>query len=294
MGEQVPQSADLFDLSGKVAVVTGASSGLGAYFAQVLADAGAAVALAARRTDRLAEVQQAITDAGGRAISVECDVADPESTEALMAAAHEQLGGLDIAVANAGIASERSMVTEKLPIEFFNETLAVNLTGAFNTCQAAGRRMLAQGSGAIINVSSVAGLGASYETPAAYSASKAGLISLTQHLALRWGRRGVRVNALAPGWFPSEMTETPLGNPAFRQRIENQTANGRPGELQELAGPLLLLASDAGSYTTGTTLIVDGGTSASLGEHPPSPEMIAANAERWPDGLGEPIMPSDA
>jgi len=287
----VPQSDDLFDLSGKVAVVTGASSGLGAYFAGVLADAGAAVVLAARRADRLAEVQQTIADAGGQAIAVECDVAEPESTEALMATAQGQFGGLDVVVANAGIASERSIVTEKLPIELFQETLAVNLTGAFNTCQAAGRRMLSQGSGSIINVSSVAGLGASYETPAAYSASKAGLISLTQHLALRWGRRGVRVNALAPGWFPSEMTDIPLSNPAFRGRIENQTATGRAGELHELAGPLLLLASDAGSYTTGITLAVDGGTSASLGEHPPSPEMIAANAERWPDGLGEPIMP---
>ena len=287
----MPQSDDLFDLSGKVAVVTGASSGLGAYFAGVLADAGAAVVLAARRADRLAEVQQTIADAGGQAIAVECDVAEPESTEALMATAQGQFGGLDVVVANAGIASERSIVTEKLPIELFQETLAVNLTGAFNTCQAAGRRMLSQGSGSIINVSSVAGLGASYETPAAYSASKAGLISLTQHLALRWGRRGVRVNALAPGWFPSEMTDIPLSNPAFRGRIENQTATGRAGELHELAGPLLLLASDAGSYTTGITLAVDGGTSASLGEHPPSPEMIAANAERWPDGLGEPIMP---
>lgn len=287
----MPQAAELFDLTGKVAVVTGASSGLGAYFGQVLAEAGAAVALAARRTDRLGDVASAIEGAGGTVIAVPCDVADADSVESLMATTVEQLGGLDIVVVNAGIASERSMVTEKLPLSFFEETLAVNLTGAFATSQAAGKRMLAQGSGSIIMISSVAGLGASYETPAGYSASKAGLISLTEHLAVRWGRRGVRVNAIAPGWFPSEMTERPLAMPPFLARIENQTANGRHGELNELAGPLLLLASDAGSYMTGATIAVDGGSSASLGESPPSVELVEANAALWPDGLGDPIVP---
>lgn len=281
----------LFDLSGRVAVVTGASSGLGVTFAEALAAAGASVAVAARRRERIEDVAKSINDSGGRAIAVECDVVDPESTERLMARTVEDLGGLDIVVANAGVVAEGAAVTEKIPVALFEQTVAVNLTGTFNTCQAASRRMLAQGSGAMITLASVGGLGAHYEIPAAYGAAKAGIVNLTQHMALRWGRRGVRVNCLAPGWFPSEMTDFVLEMPPFRQRLVDQTAAGRIGDPTELVGPLMLLASDAGSFMTGATLAVDGGASASLGESPFPMEMVQAFAEALPDGLGAPIMP---
>ena len=283
--------SQMFDLSGRVAVVTGASSGLGVTFAEGLAAAGAAVAVAARRRDRIDEVAARINEAGGRAVAIECDVTDAESTEALMAATVEQLGGLDVVVANAGVVAEGAAVTEKIPVALFEQTVSVNLTGTFNTCQAAARRMLAQGSGSMITVSSVAGLGAHFEIPGAYGAAKAAIINLTQHMALRWSNRGVRVNSLAPGWFPSEMTDFVLEIPPFRQRILDQTANGRLGEPKELLGALLLLASDAGSYITGSTLVVDGGISASVGEAPFPMELAQGLAQMVPDGLGESIMP---
>lgn len=285
---------ELFDLSGRVAVVTGASSGLGVTFAQGLAGSGAAVALAARRTDMLDQVAADINEAGGTAIAVECDVTDSDATDALMSTCVEQLGGLDVVVANAGVAAEGAMVTEKIPTDVFAQSVAVNLTGTFNTCRAAAQHMLPQGSGSMITLASVAGLGAHWETPAAYSASKAAIINLTQHMALRWGRRGIRVNALAPGWFPSEITNFVLEMPDFKQRLLDQTATGRIGEPKELLGALLLLASDAGSHMTGSTVVVDGGTSASLGESPFPMELAQMFAQAIPDGLGVPIMPESA
>jgi NAD(P)-dependent dehydrogenase (short-subunit alcohol dehydrogenase family) len=284
----------MFDLSGRVAVVTGASSGLGVTFAEALASAGASVAVAARRRERIEEVAARINDDGGRAIAVECDVTDPESTERLMATTVEELGGVDVVVANAGVVAEGAAVTEKVPPALFDQTMAVNVAGTFNTCQAASKRMLAGGGGVMITLASVAGLGAHFEIPIAYGAAKAAIINMTQHMALRWGSRGVRVNCLAPGWFPSEMTDFVLEMPVFKQRLVDQTSLGRIGEPEELVGPLLLLASDAGSYMTGTTLVVDGGTSASLGEAPPSPELVEMFAGALPDGLGVPIMPGSA
>ena len=284
---------EIFDLSGKVAVVTGASSGLGVVFAEALAGAGASVAVAARRTDRIQEVAERIIGSGGTAIAVECDVTDSDSTDALMNACVEQLGGLDVVVANAGVVAEGAMVTEKIPTPTFEQTLRVNLTGTFNTCRAAAQHMLPKGAGSMVTLASVAGLGAHYEIPAAYGAAKAGIINLTQHMALRWSSRGVRVNALAPGWFPSEMTDFVLDIPPFKQRIVDQTAMGRLGDPQELVGPLLLLASDAGSYVTGTTLTVDGGTTASVGESPFPAELAQMFAAAIPDGMAEPIMPEN-
>ena len=262
--------------------MTGASSGLGVVFAEALAEAGAAVAVAARRADRIEEVAERITSNGGTAIAVECDVTDSASTDALMAAAVEQLGGIDVVVANAGVAAEGAMVTEKIPTPIFEQTISVNLTGTFNTCRAAAQHMLPKGSGSIVTLASVAGLGAHYEIPAAYGAAKAAIINLTQHMALRWSSRGVRVNALAPGWFPSEMTDLVLEIPPFKQRIVDQTASGRLGDPQELIGPLLLLASDAGSYMTGATLTVDGGITASVGESPFPADLTAMFARRSP------------
>lgn len=287
-------ASDLFDLTGKVAVVTGGSSGLGVVFAEALADAGAAVAVAARRADRIADVAEKINASGGRAIAVECDVTDAASTDALMDATIEQLGGLDVVVANAGVVAEGAIATEKIPTAIFEQTVSVNLTGTFNTARAAAQRMLPKGSGNIITLASVAGLAASYEIPAAYGAAKAAIINLTRHMATRWGTRGIRVNALAPGWFPSEMTDLVLGIPAFKDRLVNQTALGRIGDPHELIGPLLLLASDASSFMTGTTVSVDGGSSASVGESPFPMELVEMFAQAIPDGMGAPIMPQGA
>lgn len=284
-------ATELFDLSGKVAVVTGASSGLGVVFAEALAEAGASVAVAARRADRIQEVAERITAGGGTAIAVECDVTDGASTDALMEATVDQLGGLDVVVANAGVVAEGAMVTEKIPTAVFEQTVAVNLTGTFNTCRAAAQHMLRKGSGSIVTLSSVAGQGAHYEIPGAYGAAKAAIINLTKHMALRWSSRGVRVNSLSPGWFPSEMTDFVLDIPPFKQRIVDQTSMGRLGDPQELVGPLLLLASDAGSYMTGAVLNVDGGTTASLGESPFPAELAEMFAAAIPDGMAQPIMP---
>lgn len=285
------KASELFDLSGRTVVVTGASSGLGATFAEALAEAGANVVLAARRVDRLEELAARIEGGGGSALAFECDVTDPEATAALMAAAVERFGSIDVVVANAGVVAEGGTVPEKMPPDLFLETLRVNVQGAFITCQAAARHMLPAGRGVMVLLASVAGLGAHFEVPGAYGASKAAVINLTQHLALRWGDRGIRVNALAPGWFPTEMTEVVIGIPPFAQRLRDQTAMDRLGDPKELVGPLLLLCSDAGSYMTGATLVVDGGASASLGEAPYPEELYSAFAEAIPGGLAERIMP---
>lgn len=282
--------AELFDLTGRTAVVTGASSGLGVTFAEGLSAAGANVVLAARRRARLDEVAARIEAAGGSALAVECDVTDEASTAALMDAAMERYERLDVVVANAGVVAEAGTVPEKMTAQMFDQTLRVNVVGVFNTCQAAARHMLRAGRGVLVPIASVAGLGATFESPGAYSASKSAVISLTQHLALRWGDRGVRVNALAPGWFPSEMTQAVIDIPPFKQRLLDQTAIGRLGEPEELVGPLLLLCSDAGSYMTGSTLVVDGGTSCSVGEAPYPAAMYESTADRVGD-MATRIMP---
>lgn len=288
----MPKPSELFDLTGKTAVVTGASSGLGVVFAKALADVGANVVIAARRKERLEDVAGEIAAGGGRALAVECDVTDPESTAALMAAALEEFGSLDVIVANAGVVAEGGTVPEKMPPDLFSRSLEVNVTGTFNTCQAAAQHMLRSGGGVMVTLASVAGMGAHFEIPGAYGAAKAAIINLTQHLALRWGDRGIRVNALAPGWFPSEMTDIVIGIPPFAQRLKDQTAIGRLGDPEELVGPLLLLCSDASSYMTGTTLVVDGGATCSVGESPFPEELYAAFAANIPGGLAERIMPA--
>lgn len=282
---------DLFSLAGRTAVVTGASAGLGVAFAKALSRAGANVVVAARREDRLAEVVAEITAEGGSAAAVACDVTDAAACDRLMAEAVERFGRLDVVVANAGAVPEGGAQPERMPSAMFAESVTVNLVGTFNTASAAGRHMLAAGSGSIIAIASIAGQGGHYNTPAGYSASKAGIENLIQHLALRWGDRGLRINGIAPGWFPSEMTERVLGIPAWTKRLEDQTAMRRLGRPEELLGALLLLASDAGSYINGHTINVDGGMSASIGQAPYSEELWAMHA-MMPEGLGERILPA--
>jgi NAD(P)-dependent dehydrogenase (short-subunit alcohol dehydrogenase family) len=245
---------DLFRLDGRVAIVTGASSGLGRDFARALAEAGADVALAARREDRLAEARGMVEDAGRRAITVRTDVAKPEDCQALVDATMAEFGRVDVLVNNAGIGTAYP-ATRESP-EQFRSVIDVNLNGCYWMAQACGRVM--QPGSSIINISSILGLTTAGLPQAAYAASKAGLIGLTRDLAQQWtGRKGIRVNALAPGFFASEMTDQyPEG---YLDSQMSRVLVGRAGDPDELAAALIFLASDAGGYVSGTTLPVEGG-----------------------------------
>ena len=249
---------DRFRLDGRAAIVTGASSGLGVAFARALAEAGADVALGARRADRLEETRKLVEAEGRRAIAVATDVADPADCQALVDAAMEAFGRVDVLVNNAGVGTAVP-ATRETP-EQFRAVIDVNLNGCYWMAQACGR-VMGPGS-AIVNISSVLGLTTAELPQAAYSASKAGLIGLTRDLAQQWtGRKGIRVNALAPGWFASEMTATyPDGY--IERMTERRILAGRAGDAEELAAALVFLASDAGGYVSGVTLPVDGGVLA--------------------------------
>jgi NAD(P)-dependent dehydrogenase (short-subunit alcohol dehydrogenase family) len=245
---------DLFRLDGRVAVVTGASSGLGRDFARALAEAGADVALAARREDRLAEARGMVEDAGRRAITVRTDVAKPEDCQALVDATMAEFGKVDILVNNAGIGTAYP-ATRESP-EQFRQVIDVNLNGCYWMAQACGRVM--QPGSSIVNISSILGLTTAGLPQAAYAASKAGLIGLTRDLAQQWtGRKGIRVNALAPGFFASEMTDSYAEG--YLESQMGRVLMNRPGDAEELAAALVFLVSDAGGYVTGTTLPVEGG-----------------------------------
>ena len=245
---------DLFRLDGKVAVVTGASSGLGVAFARGLAEAGADLVLGARRVDRLDDTAKLVEAVGRKALTVKTDVADPDSCTNLVALAMEEFGRVDVLVNNAGIGTAVP-ATRETP-EQFRQVIDVNLNGCYWMAQACGRVM--QPGSSIVNISSVLGVTTAGLPQAAYVSSKAGLIGLTRDLAAQWtGRKGIRVNAIAPGFFETEMTdEFPPGY------LDSQTARitmGRQGDPAELAATLVFLASDAASYITGQTLAVDGG-----------------------------------
>ncbi len=281
----------MWDLTGRTAIVTGASSGLGVTFSEALAGAGASVVLAARRMERLEELAGRIEEGGGRAAAVPCDVTDPEQVASMTQAALERFGRIDVMVCNAGTAGDGGPMAERLPHALFEQTVRVNLLGVWYCCRDAGAVMLEQGSGAIVNVSSTAGLAGVQHFPPAYQATKAAVINLTRNLALSWAGRGVRVNALAPGWFPSEMTSPFIEAPVYGDHILRHEPTGRVGDPAELVGPLLFLASDASSRVTGQTLVVDGGHSAGFMGARYEQELYDFHAAVVPDGLGERIMP---
>jgi NAD(P)-dependent dehydrogenase (short-subunit alcohol dehydrogenase family) len=282
-----------FSVEGRTAIVTGASSGLGAHFAGVLAGAGARVVLAARREEQMNLVAKDIETKGGTALVVSCDVADPASVESMVTAAFDRFGTVDILVNNAGVSAEAGIMPERVPDDLFAQTINVNLNGTFRCCREVAARLLAAGGkGSIINVASVAGLGGVQNFPPAYQASKAAIINLTRNLAASWADRGIRVNALCPGWFPTEMTAAWFAAPPFLQRFEDQAPARRIGELSELDGPLLFLASDASSFVTGQSLAVDGGISAALGNTPYSDELYDLLAAVMGEG-GTRIVPND-
>jgi NAD(P)-dependent dehydrogenase (short-subunit alcohol dehydrogenase family) len=243
-----------FRLDGKVAVVTGASSGLGVAFAQALAEAGADVALGARRAERLQDTKALVEAAGRRAIAVATDVARPEDCTGLVEAAVRELGRVDILVNNAGVGTAVP-ATRETP-EQFRDVIDVNLNGAYWMAQAAGRVM--EPGSSIINISSILGITTAGLPQAAYSASKAGLIGLTRDLAQQWtGRKGIRVNAIAPGFFASEMTDQ--YPPEYLEMMKFRMLAGRTGDPRELAATVVFLAGPGAGYITGQTLPVDGG-----------------------------------
>jgi NAD(P)-dependent dehydrogenase (short-subunit alcohol dehydrogenase family) len=248
---------DRFRLEGRVVIVTGASSGLGAGFAQALAEAGADVVVAARRRGRLDELCRAVEQRGRSALAVTTDVADPEQCAALVGAAMDRFGRVDVLINNAGIGTAVPALRETP--EEFRRVLDVNLMGAYWMAQAAARNM--QPGSSIVNIASTLAFIAPPAPQAAYAASKAGIIGLTRDLSAQWaGRRGIRVNALAPGYVATEMTaEVPSA--MLEEFIKGRSPLGRMGTQQELDSAMLFLASPASSYITGSTIAVDGGMS---------------------------------
>jgi len=247
----------LFDLSGKVAIVTGGASGIGNQMAHGLAEAGADLVLCARKLERCEEAAATMPT---RALALPCDVSDEESVSAMVARVVHEFGRIDILVNNAG--TVWGAAPEDMPLKGWQKVVDVNLTGVFLCSQAAGRVMIEKGGGKIVNIASVAGLhGAPAEVANSlpYHATKGGVISLTRDLAWKWARHGINVNAIAPGWFPSDMANFVIERqPELAERV----GLGRFGGPEDLKGAVVFLASRASDYVTGHTLVVDGGQSA--------------------------------
>jgi 3-oxoacyl-[acyl-carrier protein] reductase len=255
------KASELFDLSGRVGLVTGASSGLGLRFAEVLAANGAAVVLVARRKDRIAALEKKIAAAGGRALAIEADVLDNAAMLRAFDAAEAAFGTVTVLVNNAGVGhSTRAL---ELSEEEWRRVIATNLDAVFLWAQEAARRMLAAGkTGAIVNIASVLGFGAS-KGVIAYTTAKAGVVQMTKALGLELAFKGIRVNAIAPGWFVTEINRDYLATDEGK-KLTRDIPVGRFGRDGDLDGALLLLASDAGRFIAGTTIVVDGGQMVAL------------------------------
>lgn len=247
----------VFSVMGKRALVTGASSGLGAQFARTLASYGAKVVLAARREDRLATLADEITASGGEAATVVMDVTSAQSVTGAIASSIEAFGGIDILINNAG--SGDGTLLLNTTDEAWREIMGVYLDGTFRVARDVAHHMKGNGGGVIVNTASVLSFEVQ-KSSGAYAAAKAGVVQMTRAMALELARYKIRVNAIAPGYFTSEMTQSYLASDRGKEMIRHLPP-GRPGNPEELAGALLLLASDAGGYMTGTTIVVDGGHS---------------------------------
>jgi len=275
-----------FRLDGKVAIVTGASYGLGVLFAEILATAGADVVVTARSVDKLAETKQLVESLGRRCLAVRGDVTSYDDCAQVAREAMLAFGRIDVLVNNAGWADDRLVRSEHCEPEMFLKMVNTDLVGLFYMTRAVAPDMLRGGGGSIINLSSIFGNAGSENRTAGYFAAKGGVNQLTRLLACEWGDRGLRVNALAPNFFISEMTRSLLEDSGMADWMRSRTPLRRMGELPELVGPFLFLASDASSFVTGVVLNVDGGWSASGG--------YAQNPQPWDDWngpMGVPIGP---
>ena len=248
---------ELFDLTGRSAIVTGGSRGIGKEMAEGLAEAGASLMLCARRAEWLDETVEQFRARGFTVEGMLCDVAKPNEVEAIVSSTVKKFGSVDVLVNNAGVSW--GAMPEDMPLEKWQQVLDVNLTGCFLFAQAAGREMLKRERGSIINIASISGLTSSANCPfyAGYVASKAGLIGLTRELAASWGRKGIRVNAIAPGFFHSRLADAVID--LYERSIQETNVIPRVGNEGELKGAAVFLASDASSYITGQTIAVDGG-----------------------------------
>ncbi|HYP60604.1 MAG TPA: glucose 1-dehydrogenase [Thermomicrobiales bacterium] len=253
----------LFDLTGKVAVVTGGGAGLGANFARALTEAGASVVVADINTEHAERTAATLTGEGRKAVAVHADVTSEADIAQMIQRAIDVFGGVDILVNNAGIGAGMG-APETVPLDEWKRTVDINLTGVFACAQSAARAMIAGGKGGkIINIASILGHGASEPVPAsAYAATKGAVVNLTRDLAVHWAPHNIRVNALGPAYFPSDMTGGIFEDKDLLAEIERRTPMGRVGRPHELDGPVVFLASDASSYITGQTLYVDGGWTA--------------------------------
>lgn len=251
---------ELFDLTGKSAIVTGGSRGIGKEMAEGLAEAGASLMLCARNSDGLEEAVKEFDSIGLNAVGKVCDVTKPDQVEAVVKSTIKRYGKVDILINNAGVTWGE--MPENMPLEKWQQVIDVNLTGCFLFAQAVGREMLKNGSGSIINIASISGMTSSANGPyyAGYVASKAGLIGLTRELAASWGRKGIRVNAIAPGFFHSKLADKAIE--IYEGAIQENNIIPRVGNEGELKGVALFLASEASSYITGQTIVVDGGMTA--------------------------------
>ncbi len=250
----------LFDLTGQVAVISGGSIGLGRQMAEGLAEMGANLVLCARKKQRCEEAAQALRAHGVQTVALECDVKDKSAIQHVVDETLAKFGRLDILINNAG--ASWGAPVEEMTLEQWDKALSTNLTGTFLFCQAAGKAMIAQGSGKIINIASVAGLGgASAELQAiGYHASKGGVIAFTKDLACKWARQNIQVNAIAPGWFPTHMSEWIIEH--HKDSLLEKIPLHRFGSDHDLKGAAVFLASAASAYVTGHVLVVDGGQTA--------------------------------
>ena len=275
-----------FRLDGKVAIVTGASYGLGVLFTEILATAGADVVITARSVDKLTETKQLVEALGRRCVAVPGDVTSYDDCANVADQATATFGRIDVLVNNAGWADGRLVRSEHCEPEMFAKMVNTDLIGLFYMTRAAAPAMLRRGGGSIINLSSIFGNAGSENRTAGYFAAKGGVNQLTKLLACEWGDRGVRVNALAPNFFVSEMTRALLEDSGMADWMRSRTPMRRMGELPELVGPFLFLASEASSFVTGVVLTVDGGWSAS-GGYAQNPQPW----DEWNGDMGVPIGP---
>jgi gluconate 5-dehydrogenase len=256
------RALDLFRLDGKAAIVTGGGRGLGQYMAEALVDAGASVVLCSRKREALEEVRQELEDRGGKALAFACDVTDPEQVNDVVEKTIESFGAVDILVNNSG--ATWGAPTLEMPLDKFEQVVSVNVRGTFLVSQAVIKKMVERGEGgSVINIASIAGLVGGhpdYMQTIGYNASKGAVISMTRDLATGFAREGINVNAIAPGWFPTKMSQGLISQ--HEEKMLEGIPMGRFGNPDDLKGAVLFLASPAGAYVTGQTLVVDGGHTA--------------------------------